>query len=204
MYLNWNELLGYNLPVYIIIGFRGAGKTFGIVRKAIWDNINEGSMFIYMVDTLESAKTLAQNKGAKFFEKQIEFCKKHPSNKNNKILDALTASEISEDVINEKTNSAIRGGTIFINNKTAGYLISYNDFANIKRNNFSGIKHIIIDEFIPETINKNSIQIPYKITSIIQSVARTDDIKVYLLGNDKRDGDVVLGRIHIDNMKKSV
>lgn len=199
VYYNYRTIDGYNAPINVIISKRGLGKTFGRVRRSIFRFMCKERQFIYVVETEDMVKELSQNKGDKFFSKQIEYLKNHPNYKNNKLLEFLegNTTELTEgDVFNK-----IKGGTIIIGGKTAGYIVSLNGFAKLKRNNFVNVGEIIIDEFIPETIDVRSMRNTYKMVSLIQSIARTDNVKIYLLGNSVRLNDDILLKLKLTNLK---
>lgn len=199
MYYNYRKIDGYNAPINVIISRRGLGKTFGRVRRCLFNFMNKDKTFIYVVETEDMIKELSQNKGHKFFSKQIEFLENNPNFKNNKLLSFMqnNTTELTEsDVFNK-----IKGGTIIIGGKTAGYLVSLNGFAKLKRNNFVNVGEIVVDEFIPETIDVRSFKNTYKLVSIIQSIARTDNVKIYLLGNSIRLNDDILVKLKLTNLK---
>ena len=88
------------------------------------------------------------------------------------LIEGNTSVDEDEDIdslINNTTD--IKGGAIRINGEVIGYIIAWDDFANLKRNNFSRkIKYILIDEFMPEITDINSLKISRKIVSLIQSI----------------------------------
>ena len=100
-----------------------------------------------------------------------------------------------EELVTRQSKAKIIGGTIKINGETAGYILSMNSFGEIKRNNFSKIKHIIVDEFITEKLDKTALENPKKVSSLIQSIGRLKDMKIYLLGNAIRFDDPILSRM---------
>lgn len=202
-YYDWSIVDGYDAPVNVVLAKRGIGKTFGrVLAKGIRKFAENRSRFIYVVETEEMVQELSQNKGEKFFSKIIEYLQNHPSNRNKKLLDFMcgeTKAEVTEgDVLNK-----IKGGTIILGGETAGYMISMNGFAKLKRNNFVGVGDIIIDEFIPEEIDIRSLKNTRKVGSIIQSIGRTQkDIKIWLLGNTIRMNDDILIKLGLTNLKK--
>ena len=203
MFYNWREIDGYNAPITIVIGQRGLGKTFGKVFQSFEQFVERGFRFVYVVETLDDVKTLSQNKGERFFAGVKEYLETQTSNRMKKLYNALFESEIDEgetDLVSDAKEKVL-GGTIKIGKETAGYLIALNSFGNLKRNNFIGIKNIIIDEFIPEQIDIRHLQAPRKVASVIQTIARRKDVKVYMLGNSIRLDDILLVRLKIDNMK---
>lgn len=198
LYYNWRALDGYPAKVYNVIGGRGIGKTFGRVYIAIKDFITKGKQFIYVVETLEMVKVLSQNKGEKFFRAVIDYLTEQSTHSKRKArLLSQLQGEVSEgDVLNK-----IRGGTIIINGTTAGYIVALNDFANLKRNNFGNIGDIIIDEYIPERNDIRTLDNPRKLVSIIQSIARLKNIRVYMLTNSIRMSDSILVRLGLHTMQ---
>ena len=199
MYYNHRTLEGYNAPINVVLAKRGIGKTFGRVLKRMRKFQEDKERFIYVVETEDMVQELSTNKGERFFSKIIEFLQNHPSNRNNKLLEfMLGSSEVTEgDVLNK-----IKGGTIIVGGDTAGYIVSLNGFAKLKRNNFVNVKEIIVDEFIPETIDIRSLKNTYKLVSIVQSIARTENIKIWLLGNSIRMNDNILVKLKLTNLKK--
>lgn len=197
MFYNWRKIEGYHCPIIIVLGPRGVGKTFAKVLACFAKFIFKGKRFVYVVETKEMVQTLSQNKGEKFFASIIKYLRENPSRKHDEMLKWLDNSEVSEGSALNK----IQGGTIHINGQTAGYIVAINDFANLKRNNFVDMGTILIDEFIPETIDVRHLQMARKIVSLVQSIARRDDVKIYMLGNTIRLNDIILSKLGIDNLK---
>jgi len=210
MYFSNRKIRGYNAPIEIILTRRGRGKTFGEVReslqKAIYNPIDH--KFIYVVENDNMIKTLVHNAGERFFSNIIKYyTKEQTSNKNKFMLSKLTkeAVVIHEDnnlVDSAKTiNASIKSGTIIVDGVFVGYILSLNSFANIKRNNFAGFTKIIIDEFVPEKITLHNYDNPRKLASIIESIARTEKIKIVLLGNTVSRSCPVLERFTLSDIK---
>lgn len=206
MYYNWSKADSYQTPVRGAIGKRGIGKTFGPFKTAMLDVIEEGSTFIYVVENKEQVKTLAQDKGVKFFEALKDYAMDHPKTHKGLLYKELIegTTEVEEDELDEafKTTTELKGGTIRLNHKNIGYIMAWDDFANIKRNNFpKTTKYILVDEFMPEVIDKNSMQIARKIVSLVQSIARTRDIIIYLMSNALRRTDALLDKLKCSNIQ---
>lgn len=210
-FYNWRKIDGYNAPVTVVIGQRGLGKTFGKVYDVLRDfvEIPTNPRFVYVVETLDDVKILSQNKGERFFAGVKEYLENErtKSKRKQKLYSALFSSQketsIDEgetDLIGE-SNEKILGGTIKIQGKTAGYLIAINSYGNLKRNNFVNIKTIIIDEFIPEQIDIRHLQMARKVASVIQTIARRNYVKIYMLGNSIRLDDILLVKLKLDNLK---
>lgn len=197
MYLNWRTIEGYNVPLQIVIGERGMGKTFYPVFKHIKEFLRTEKRFIYLVDTDDAVKMISSNHGEKFFARILEYMINNPTKSNQYYHKLMTQSEITTDDIANK----IIGGTIIINNKTAGYILSIDNFHKTKRNNFTNISAIIVDEFIPEKTDIRTLQNPYKLNNIIQSISRTDNVKIYMLGNSVNVDDPIVVRFGLHTLK---
>lgn len=205
LFYNWRIIEGFNAPITVVISKRGLGKTFGVVFKVFKKFVKTGKRFVYIVDTLDDIRTLTQDHGARFFDGIREFLEKQESNNMKRLYKAIfeEKSEIEEgetDLLDNKNNRVV-GGTVKIGTETAGYIIAVNSFGNLKRNNFVNIGDIIWDEFIPEQIDIRHLKAPKKLASVIQTVARRQNVHIYLLGNSIRLDDILLIRLKLDNMK---
>ena len=207
MFYNWRKIEGYNIPIIVVVGPRGLGKTFPKVKGVLFDFVDNENRFVYVVETIEDVKTLSANRGERFFSAIKEYLEHETSKRSQHYYSALfgqNSAEIEEgetDLV-DKDNNFIQGGTIKISGKTAGYLIAINSYGNLKRNNFVNIKTIIIDEFIPEEIDIRHLKMARKVTSIIQTIARRQNVKIYMLGNSIRLDDILLVKLGLANMKK--
>ena len=200
MYYDFSEIDGYKAPVRMVISKRGLGKTFGAVKKALKAFVKHQKRFIYVVENLEQVKTLSQNKGEKFFSAIFKALSNSTSKTSRQLCDALTQSGESEVTEGDTLNS-IKGGTIRICGDTAGYIVALSDFSNLKRNNFIDVKYIICDEFIPEEVTARNINTSRKLISVIQSIARTNDIIIYMFANSVRLNDNLLVKLGLHNIK---
>lgn len=209
-YYSYRKIDSYGCPLKVIISRRGLGKTFGALKdKCVWRFIEKNKRFIYVVETREMVKFLTQNHGEKFFSAIIEFCKANPSSKNNKIYNALAGSNIDDYITpeqynqnkgNPKSAEAI-GGAIRIFRQTAGYIVAYDDYGNLKRNNFVNLGTIVFDEFIPEERDVRNLKDAYRLTSVVQSAARMQDVEIIMLANAIRADDPILERMGLNNVK---
>lgn len=199
---NYSKIDSYHCPVKIIVSVRGLGKTFGKLKTCTEDFVDKSSRFIYVVETDEMTQELTKNNGEKFWSKLLEFYSEYDTGRKRYYYNKLTelvvddSEEEQEEIFTRKINTKLVGGTIKINGETSGYIVSMNSFGEVKRNNFTKIKYIIVDEFISEKMDKTTLQNPRKISSLIQSISRTQtDVKIYLLGNAIRFDDPILSRM---------
>ena len=195
---------GYKCPVKIVVSRRGLGKTFGKLKKITEEFITKGNRFIYVVETGEMVKELTKNNGEKFWVALLDYYSEQDTSRKRYFYNKITELQVIDEDENENENEKVFqrsvkaklvGGTIKINDKTAGYIVDMNSYGEIKRNNFNKVKYIIIDEFISEKLDKTTLQNPKKISSIIQSVARLRDVKIYMFGNAIRFDDPILARL---------
>lgn len=203
MFYNWREIDGYNARINVVIGQRGLGKTFGKVKDALRNYVDKGGRFVYVVETLEDVKTLSQNKGERFFAGVKEHYENSESKRGQRYYNALFSGSVDDgetDLVDENNNK-IRGGTIRIGDGTCGYIIAINSYGQLKKNNFVNIDYIIIDEFIPEEIDITHLKIARKIASVVQTVARRQNVKIYMMGNSIRLDDLLLVKLGCADMK---
>ena len=205
MYYNYSKMDSYHCPIKIVVSRRGLGKTFGKLKTYTEKFVTSGKRFIYIVETGEMVKELTRNNGEKFWSALIEYYSKCDTARKRYFYERLTELKVydSEDEENQKeetiftrsVKAKIIGGTIKINGETAGYIIDMNSFGELKRNNFNGVKYILVDEFITEKLDKTALENPRKIASIIQSISRLRNIEIYMLGNAIRFDDPILSRM---------
>lgn len=189
----------YGAPVRGGMGQRGLGKTFGSVKKALRTFVKCGKRFVYVVETEDMIQELSQNNGEKFFAGIFGQLEKSNSKRDLRLLTALQAGKT--EVIEGEVLNKIKGGTIVVAGSTAGYIVAINAFAKIKRNNFRDVAYIIIDEFIPENVDIRYLRYAYKMVSLIQSIARLNDIIIYMFCNSIRVDDLILQKMGCSNMR---
>lgn len=205
MYYNYSKMDSYHCPIKIVVSRRGLGKTFGKLKTYTEKFVVGKKRFIYIVETGEMVKELTRNNGEKFWSALIEYYSKCDTARKRYFYERLTELKVydSEDeenkdedtIFTRAVKAKIIGGTIKINGETAGYIIDMNSFGELKRNNFNGVKYILVDEFITEKLDKTALENPRKIASIIQSIGRLRDIEIYMLGNAIRFDDPILSRM---------
>lgn len=204
IYYDFTKIDGYKCPVKIVISRRGLGKTFGKIKCFVEKFVTKGYRFIYVVETDEMVKELTRNNGEKFWAAILEYYSKQDTSRKRyfykkitdlKLVDDENIENEDEKIFKRKVNARITGGTIKINGDTAGYIVSLNSYGELKRNNFVKVKYILVDEFISEKLDKTTLDNPRKVSSIIQSIARLNNVNIYLLGNAIRKDDAILSRM---------
>jgi hypothetical protein len=155
MYYNYNDLFSRNALFNFIIGERGVGKTYGILKKVVKDFIKDGRQFIY----LRRYKT-----ELKYF---------------NTILEPhIYNGEFGENEI------TIKGNKVYVNDKIAGYGYAISNAVTLKSSTFPNVSTIIFDEFIIDKGNIIYLNDEVtKFLEVYETIARMRDVKVYFLGN---------------------
>lgn len=200
IYYDYSKIDGYQCPVKIVVSRRGLGKTFGKIKKMTERAVTHGEKFIYVVETGDMIKELARDGGAKFWNALLEYYGEQDTSRKRYFYNKLTKStsiEVDDGEEEELLSARTRllGGTIKVGDTTIGYIVDFNSFGELKRNNFNGVKRVFVDEFISEKIDKTTLQYPRRLSSIIQSIARTRDIEIYMAGNTVRLDDPILSRM---------
>lgn len=200
MYYDYSVIDGYHCPVKIVVSRRGLGKTFGKVKSFVEKFLTKGEKFIYVVETGDMIKELARDNGAKFWNAILEYYAEQDTARKRYFYNKLTETSIDEvdGADSEGSVSSIAkliGGTIKVGGVTAGYIVDFNAFGELKRNNFNGVARVFVDEFISEKLDKTTLDYPRRISSIIQSIARLRNVEIYMAGNTVRLDDPILSRM---------
>ena len=156
MYYDLSKVLTYNAFLNFLIGERGVGKTYSTTKFLISQFLKKGYEFAYV----RRYKTELKKDASQFFDSIIaneEFKEHHLYYKHEKF---------------------------FCNDKVIGHAMTLSTAQNLKGSNFPNVKYIIFDEFIIEDNSHHYLQNEVStFLSLIESVARTRDIKVFMLGN---------------------
>ena len=157
MFFDIHKILSYNALLNILIGERGCGKTFACSEFCVNQFIKKGNEFIY----LRRFKSDLKESVPKFFEALIK-------------EDRFKGHEL-------KTKS----NKFYIDNKLCGYALTLTQAQSIKSSNFPKVKYIVFDEFIIEGNAQHYLQneVENNFLSIVESVARLRDVKIFMLGN---------------------
>lgn len=133
-YLNIKKILGYNLPFTFIIGGRGTGKTYGMLKTVLEEHIK----FMFMRRTQTQADLINKPEFSPF-----------------KIINRDTGSHIGSVPLT-KYNSGFYhqqecdDGIFRPYGEPIGYTCALSTVSNIRGFDASDVKLIIYDEFIPE------------------------------------------------------
>ena len=124
-YLDIDYILNNDIPFIFLVGARGIGKSYGLL-KWLYEN-NKNRKFIYMRRT----------------EAEIEYCSSNEGNPFSPInLDLNINIEI------KKVNQRIKG--FYDGDTCIGYLMSLSTFYSKRSVSFVDVDYLFFDEFIPE------------------------------------------------------
>ena len=155
-YYNYDRIISYNALLNMLVGPRGIGKTFGATEFVVNQFIKKKHEFVY----LRRYKT-ELSKSAKNFFSAIVKENKFP----NHTFD-------------------VHGLNFKIDDNIAGYGMTLSTAQQLKSSNFPNVKTIIFDEFLIEPGQghylKNEV---FSFLCLIETIARTRDIRVIMLGN---------------------
>lgn len=156
MYYDLSKVLTYNAFLNFLIGERGCGKTYSTTKFLVSQFIKKGYEFAYV----RRYKTEIKEDAPCFF-------------------DAL----IKNDEFKEH-NLYYKNKKFYCDDKVIGYAMTLTTAQNLKGSNFPNVKYIIFDEFIIEDNSHHYLQNEViSFLGLIESIARTRDIKIFMLGN---------------------
>ena len=155
-YYNYDKILSYNVPVNILIGERGVGKSYGIKDYVIRRNIKKKEKFLYL----------------RRYENEIKsvFQKDYFGDIKDKYKDYELVSK------NKK---------FYINNEVFGYAKRLTEAQDLKSVSFDDISTIIFDEYAIEKNRRYYLPNEGMIIAgFLDSVIRNrNDIRIFFLMN---------------------
>lgn len=159
-WLNYNEILSYNLRHHFMVGDRGIGKTYGLTRWVLNRAIKHNEPFIWVRNTKAAIEELAKFNGMGFYGDHLEKMNLDPA-----------------DFIVSKS-------TLFYQDRMIGAFLSLGNFFSIKGIDHSKIKNFVFDEFMPERREAQRVDYDYALKSIMQSIFRTrTDFRAFYTAN---------------------
>ena len=148
-------VLTYNAFLNFLIGERGVGKTYSVTKFLISQFIKKGYQFAY----IRRYKTELKKDAPQFFDSVVA---------NNEF----------------KNSFKYKGETFYCDDKIIGHAMTLTTAQNLKGSNFPNVKYIVFDEFIIEDTQHHYLRNEVtSFLSLIESVARTRDVKIFMLGN---------------------
>ena len=176
IWYNYATILGFNLPINIVIGARNAGKTYGGSKWVYGRAKYHNEKFVILRDTEEAVKEMTTGSGENMF------------------------SALSKDkkFINDKFS--IEGNKIYLNDKHIGYIMAVSTFYKRKGNDYADVVNIIYDEFIPETDQIRLGDDVRKFINSIENIARHRKCRLLLLANALDKGNGILELLGFENI----
>lgn len=156
VYLDWGAILSYNRLYNILFGGRGIGKTYGLQKLLIKWFKKYKRQFIWIRRTKEEVNIAKDG----FFNK--------------------VCVEFPDDVLE------VRGKDIYINGELAGCFVNIGQqSANKGNSKLNNCCYIVYDEFCIDLTGReryvpNTMR---KINDLIETFARTNEVKVFILSN---------------------
>lgn len=161
-YYNYNRILSYNVPVNILIGERGCGKSYGAKKYVIKQFLKNRSQFLYLRRYENELKSV--------FEKD----KNNPKDYFDDIREDFPDLELET-----------KNKRFYINGECFGYAKRMTEAQDLKSAVFQNVKTIILDEY---PIEKNKrYYLPNEgmiLLGIFDSIIRNrSDVRIFILGN---------------------
>lgn len=174
-FYNLRKIMSYNLPIMIIIGARGMGKSFAVKKYVLNDFINNKEhRFVWVRDTAESIEKLTQNNGIKFTED----------------IDLMNNEKLKEVKINK--------GVCVVNNTIAGEFMPASIYQKYKGSSYQKCYNLVIDEFIPEKTTVRKIS-PEAIVNTMSTVVRSrKNTRVFMMANAIDRADAFLDALGLE------
>ena len=173
-FYNLRKIFSYNLPIMIIVGARGLGKSFSVKKYILEDYINNNHQFCWVRDTVEAVDELSRNNGRKFTED----------------IDLMRIENLKE--------VKIERGLCVVNGKIAGEFMPASIYQRYKGSSYQNVHNIVIDEFVPEKSTVRKIS-PTAIINTLSTIIRTrDEGRVFMMANSINRGDAFLETIGVE------
>lgn len=164
-YVDVSEQLYRKCMLYMYIGGRGIGKTYSALRYLMKENI----CFMYLRRSQKELDICATQAGNPFKKLNSDYGFSYE----------ISGGDIATITQKEDGKSVLKG-----------YAAALSTFSNIRGADFSDVKMIIYDEFIPEKTNRCSIRNEWDaLLNLIETVNRNrelngdESVKIILLSN---------------------
>lgn len=156
IFYDYNKMWSYDAMINFVVAERGVGKTYGAIKNAIRDFINNEHQFVYMRRTLVELD--------ESFKKLIG-----PILQNDEFPDHAFKYE---------------GNTLYIDDLPAGYGLALSTSKNLKSASYEKVRTLIYDEFIADGPFSHYLRREvHSFLDVIETIGRLRDIRVLLLGN---------------------
>jgi len=189
----YNSLCGYQASFNIFIGPGSIGKTHTWQTRVLTNIMKDpNACFAMFVENQVMAQTLNKSKGIRLFNRLLDYLKiKRPQ-----------VYEYIKSFTTEKDTVAIKsvGGTVYLGERVIGFILPLTEFSKIKGSSYK-ITDILFDEFIPEKETYQTLQYVQALVSVINTVARADKCRFWLLANPIRMSSPILDMFGLSHIK---
>ena len=133
-YLNWDVVFRYNVPFNFVVGGRGTGKTYGILKYSI----DHHKRFIYMRRTQKQLDIISKPEFSPF---------KAINNDSSHNIAPFPVTSYNSAFFESEIDKA---GKIHAKGDLLGYTAALSTFSSLRSFDMSDVELLIYDEFIPE------------------------------------------------------
>lgn len=181
VFYSLNNVLSHNWAwLIILIGARRRGKTYSVKKWLLNGWLYKHEQFVIWRDTKDECDKLCEDKGVKFWGDILE--DKKFKNKNIKI--------------------EMVGGTIYINEEIAGFVLPVALFSKFKGTQYEKVKRGLYDEFIREKGNRYNGNRALQFLNMLMTVySFRKDFKLILTANALDKGETIISDILDFNIK---
>lgn len=190
-WLNINYLEGFDASFYIIVGERQIGKTFGVLKRLLYDH--DDRKVLLLRRTEDELEMITANEDLSPFKSINDF-----TGRNMEIHKMNKSYLIEEfDHVDDNTMKDVY--------KTKGQALSLGKIAKTRGFDGSAFTDIVIDEFIPESHVRrlknegDVIKNAYTTVSGNREVNGKPPLKLWLLANSNNLADIVLQSFNVTN-----
>lgn len=189
-----NSILGNDWArFFILLGGREAGKSYSVMKWAVENKLKKGDKFkfYWMRLTETAANNLLADGGSKLVDPDLK--QKYnikTTRKNHTIYTYEETTRINKngkevtEKINMKEFCEVLACSTFYNTKGVGYF----------DNTYDGEYCIVLDEMNREEGEKNSFDIVYNFTNLLENITRSTKtkIKIFMIGNTLQEASDIL------------
>lgn len=185
-YLNIADIDDRGQPFNILVGGRGIGKTYGLLRHYI----DKGSRIIYMRRTAEQAKIT----GKAEFSPYKTVC--------GDMGMAFTTSKTNPRFVSMGTEAELEDG----GGERIAYVMALSTFSNIRGIDGSDCEAIVYDEFIPEKRERPLVEEGEALFNAYETINRNRElqgqppVKLWLVSNANRLDSPIFAALGIMNI----
>lgn len=175
MYLDVSKITTHNVPINIVLGGRGCGKSYGILKYSIKKFIKNNEKFIYL-RRYETELKATENLFAHY--QNDDFLKDYLLEKKGRYIYCCNKNKCFIDGKFEKKN-------FYQEKNICALCIPLSKSSQLKSNSFEEYKRVIFEEFLIENKLQHYIKNELNLfLSLLNTVFRDRKIECYMLANN--------------------